>query len=70
MKKLIAFLFLIVLFSCEKPEKEVICWTCTLYSYYGNVISIRDYCDMTVQEVLAKEKYWRELGSLYECVRR
>ena len=69
MKKLIAILFLVVLFSCEK--EKTYCWKCTLYSSYsGKIIHISDYCDKSEKDIIAMEQYWRNLGSNYECVKR
>jgi hypothetical protein len=57
MKKLIFFLSLVFLLSCEKdepqsemPENE--CWECLIHYYYGHdntgpVIELKSYCNRT-----------------------
>jgi len=73
MKKLFAILFLITLLSCEKlAEERTYCWRCTMYSYWNSnkIINVSNYCNMTEQEIIAKEEYWYDLGFLYECEKR
>lgn len=75
MKKLIPILFFIFLItSCEKQElkEPTYCWKCDMYSYWDSnrIINTTNWCDMTVDEIIAKEKYWEDLGFRYDCIKR
>ena len=61
MKKLL-FLFILILFSCEKSESTY-CWECKTVTTYESTHSIpqteteiNSLCDMTEQEITAWEK--------------
>jgi len=73
MKKLLFLILIMFCFSCEKQKPEpVYCYTCTRYSYWSwsVILYSHDYCDITTEEMLAKEREENEIFDTYRCIKR
>jgi hypothetical protein len=71
MKTKIVLVALVLLVSCSK-EKKTYCWRCEDYSYISNkIISVTNYCDMTVEEIIKHEEEMSIPGLFdYKCTKR